>query len=113
MSGNILYQTFDEQTVINNFTEYVEKNGGDFTQWFIGVTHFSYNNEEIKNSYKLKHNTIMNFMMDDNDVGKVFDYFKQKGMKNNSNQKFKDKDKKSVITNSTLFIYKLILQVEV
>lgn len=106
MNNEMLFQVYNALTVIDNFTEYVKKNGGDFTQWFIGVTLYSDNNEEIKNHYELKHNTIMNFMIDDSDVLEVFDYFKQKGMK--SNQKFKHKTDDSKITNSTIFIYKLL-----
>ena len=106
MNNEMLFQVYNALTVINNFTEYVKKNGGDFTQWFIGVTLYSDNNKEIKKHHELKHNTIINFMIDDSDVLEVFDYFKQKGMK--SNQKDKNKDKKAVITNSTIFIYRLL-----
>ncbi len=110
MNGNSLFHGDYAQTVISNFTAYVKTNGGDFTKWFIGVTFDSFNNEEIKKQYELKHNTIMNFMIDNSDVLEVFDYFQQKGMKSKmkNNQKFKNKDKKAGITNSTIFIYKLL-----
>ena len=106
MNGRMLYQPYDAHTVINKFIEYVKNYGEDFSQWFIGISHFAETKEGIKHCYELNHSTIINFMMDDSDIEKVFDYFIQKGMK--SNQRFKYKTDDSKITNSTIFIYKLL-----
>lgn len=101
-----VYQPYDEQTVINNFTEYVKNNGGDFSKWFIGITSFTETKEGIKQCYKLNHNIIMNFIISNDDVKKVYNHFKQKKMQNN--QQFKDEDKEASYTIYTIFIYKLL-----
>ncbi len=100
-----VYQPYDEQTVIKNFTEYVNNNGGNFSKWFIGITSFTDTKESITQCYKLNHNIILNFIVDNDVVKKVYNYFKQKGMQNV--QKFKDEDKKPSYEIYTIFIYKL------
>lgn len=106
MNGKTVYKDYKYDTVINNFTEFVNNNGGDFSKWFIGITSFEDTKESITQCYKLNHNKIKNFIIDNVDVKKVYNYFKQKGMQND--QKFKDEDKKASYEIYTIFIYKLL-----
>lgn len=104
MSGNTVFQTYDEQTIIKKFTEYIKSNGGDLSKWFIDIIFPpGISREKIKELHNLSHKIIINFNIRYEDAEKVYIHFKQKKIQNNI--KFKDENKG---TPYTIYIYKLL-----